>query len=188
MRNIFDWYGSIAVFCCAMLLIGGINQMTKDALKVKHILRTIERHHQRIDRKDLTAEVTEKELNAYIAYRLKQEEGPFINSLTVDLLANNHIRGIIKFDAQRLNLGVLLGEDLDFDFKGIFNTRDGAARLELISLHLGGQPVNPQVLDFVLSTASLAYGTDFGGTADWYELPKGIKRIMVTNANAILYY
>jgi hypothetical protein len=188
MKNCLDWRGATALFCCTVILIGGIDQMTKDALKVKHILKTIERHPPRSDSKDLTAEVTEKELNAYIAYRLTQEKSPFISSIKVDLLDNNHVRGKIKFDAQGLNLSPLLGPDLDFDFKGIFQTRDGAAHLDLISLTLGGQPVKPQVLDFVLSTAALVSGTDSGSINDWYALPKGIKRIGVNRASAILYY
>ena len=188
MKGFLNWPGSIAVICCAMLLIGAIDQMTKDALKVKHILRTIERQPPRSDSKDLTAEVTEKELNAYIAHRLAQEKNPLINSLKVDLLENNHVRGKIRFDAEHLNLGLLLGDNLDFDFKGILYTRNGAARLDLIALYLGGQPVKPQVLDFVISTAARYYGSEVGGIGDWYELPKGIKRIMVTKAKAVAYY
>lgn len=188
MRSCLDWRGATALFCCAVILIGGIDQMTKDALKVKHILSMIERHPPRSDNSDLTAEVTEKELNAYIAYRLTQEKSPFISIIKVNLLDNNHVRGKIKFDAERLNLGALLGTDLNFDFKGIFHTRDGAAHLDLISLHLGGQPVKPQVLDFVLSTAALVYETDSGSIGDWYELPKGIKRIIVTKAKAVAHY
>lgn len=188
MKNFLAGYGSIALLSVAVVLIGGIDQTTQDALKVKHILRTIERHPPRSDSKELSATVTEKELNAYIAHRLAQEKSPFISGLKVNLLDNNHVRGRLRFDADRLNLSALLGTNLDFDFKGIFHTRNGAARLDLISLHLNGQPVNPQVLDFVLGTAALVYGTESGSTADWYELPKGIKRILVTGANAILYY
>ena len=187
-KGYLNWCGSIAVFCCAVFLIGGIDQTTQDALKVKHILRTIERTPPRSDSQALSAELTEQEVNAYIAHRLAQEKNPLFNSLSITLLENNHVRGRLTFDAQRLNLDSLIGENLDFDFKGILNTRDGAARLDLISLHLGGQPVKPQVLDFVLGTAALVYGTDSGGIGDWYELPKGIKRISVDKARAVLFY
>lgn len=188
MKGYLDWLRSITILSCAVFLIGGIDQTTKDALKVQHILRTIEMQHPRSDGKALSAEVTETELNAYITHRLAQEKNPVFNSLKIALLENNHVRGRLTFDAQRLNLDSLLGENLDFDFKGILNTRDGAARLDLISLHLGGQPVQPQVLDFILGTAALVYGTDSGGIEDWYELPKGIKRIVVTQAKAVAYY
>lgn len=188
MNSIFKRYGLISIICAALILTGGIDQTTKDALKVKHILRTIERKPQRSGSQDITAEVTEKEVNAYIAYRLARDKRPIVDSLTVKLLDNNHIQGKVRFNAQSLNLGVLLGEKLDFDFKGIFHTRNRAARLDLISLHLAGYPVKPQVLDFVLSTAATYYGSDVGQIDNWYELPKGIRRIAVQKDKATIYY
>lgn len=188
MKGYFSWPGSIILLCCAAMLMGGIDQMTKDALKVKHILKTIERRPSLLAGEDHSAEVTEKELNAYIAHRLKQDQHPFISGIKIGLLENNHVRGKISFDADYLNLGPLLGDNLAFDFSGIFYTRHGAARLDLISLYLAGQPVNPQVLDFVISTAARYYGSEMGGIGDWYKLPKGIKRIMVTKAKAVAYY
>lgn len=171
-----------------LLLLGGIDQATKDALKVGHLLKTIERQTQPSDGSDRSATVTQQELNAYIAYRLAREKQPIISSLTVDLLDGNHVQGKIRFDAAKLHLDVLLGENLDFDFKGIFHTRNRAARLDLTALHLAGYPVKPQVLDFVLGTAGQVYGVEVGRTDDWYELPKGIKRITVHKAKAIVYY
>ena len=180
--------GLIAVLCCAALLIGAIDQMTKDVLKVRHILRTIAEATPRSDTQELSAEVTEKELNAYIAYRLAQEDAPVCDSLTVNLIGHDLVHGKIRFAAQRLNLDTLLGEELIFDFKGIFVTRDGAARIDLIALQLNGQPVNPQVLDFVIHTAALVYHTESSGIGDWYELPKGINRIALNKAKAVIYY
>jgi hypothetical protein len=187
-KNGLDRRGSIALICIAVLLIGAIDQTTKDALKVGHILRTIEMHPPGSDSGDLTAQVTEDELNAYIAYRLAQEQEPVCDSLTVQLLDHNHVHGKLRFDAQRLNVDTLLGENLDFDFKGVFLTRDGAARIDLVSLQLNGQPVNPQVLDFVIHTAALVHRTESSGINDWYEVPKGIKRIQINKAKAVLYY
>jgi hypothetical protein len=188
MKTVLNRYASIVLVGLAVVLTGGIDQSTKDALNVRHILRTIESQPPRPAGSDLTAEVTETELNAYIDYRLAKEKNPVCDGLTVTLLDHNHVQGKLSFDAQRLNLDTLLGERLDFAFRGIFLTRDGAARLDLISLHLNGHPVNPQVLDFVIHTATLMYRTESSGIGDWYELPKGIKRIMVNKAVAVLYY
>lgn len=188
MSGYSDWRKLGLVLLCSMVLMAGIDQTTKDALKVTHILKTIERHPPGSDGKELAAEITERELNAYIVYRLAQERDTLIDSLRLHLLADNHVKGTISFDAWQLNLGVLLGDRLDFDFKGILQTRNGAARLNLISLHLGGRPVNPQVLDFVLGTAARYSGTELGSIADWYALPKGIKRILVRKTKAVLYY
>ena len=187
-RNYLDWRGLINVLRCALLLIGAIDQTTKDALTVRHILRVIAEKPPRSNTQELSAEVTEKELNAYITYRLAQEKASVFDILTVKLLDHNHVRGKMRFDAQRLNLDTLLGENLVFDFKGVFLTRDGAGRIDLISLQLNGQPIDPQVLDFVIHTAALVYRTESSGIGDWYELPKGINRISVNKAKAILYY
>lgn len=187
-RKCLDSRGLIALVGCAVLLIGAIDQTTKDALTVRHILRVIAEQSQRPDTQELSAEVTESELNAYIAYRLAKEKEPVCDSLTVKLLDRNHVHGNMRFDAQRLNLDSLLGENLNFDFNGVLLTRDGAARIDLISLQLNGQPIDPQVLDFVIHTAALVYRTESSGIGDWYELPRGIKRIKVDKTKAVLYY
>ncbi len=185
MRNL----GLLPLVFSAVMLMGGLDQTTKDALKVGHILRTIERQAQRQSGADeRNAEVSETELNAYIAYRLAGEKKPIVNGMTVNLLDNNQIQGKIRFDADQLNVSRLLGNDLTFDFKGIVQTRDHAARLNLITLSLGGYTVKSQVLDFVLSSAGMVYGTEVSGVEDWYALPKGIKRIVVQKAKAIIYY
>ena len=184
-RNLRD---TIVVVCLALFVAGVIDQQTKDALKVGHILKTIEKHTPVADGGERSAEVTEGELNAYIAWRLAREPEPLVRRLTVELLDDNRIQGVLQFDARALKLDTLLGEQLDFDFKGTLHTRNGAGRLDLIALKLCGQPVKPQVLDFVIHTASLMVHKETGGIADWYELPKGIKHILISRNKAVLYY
>lgn len=187
MRSYLDW--RIAAFIClAVVLTGGIDQMTLRALKVQHLLKKIARHHSRPGSEDLTAEVTELELNAYIEHRLAKEKNPHINSIKVNLLGNNHIRGKLRSDAQQLNLGVFFGNVLDFDFKGTLHTRDGKGRLDLSALQLNGQPVRPQMLDMIISAIARYNGTKPSSIGDWYELPKGIKRILVHKDKAVMYY
>lgn len=184
-RNPLRW---IAVGCLAVLGLGVIDQITKDALKVKHILKTAEKQCPLSDDPDRIVEITEKELNAYIAYRLAQEENALIGSLQVELLDHNHVAGTFRFDAERLNLSVLLGKNLVFEFKGVLESRNRAARMEWIALYLNGHPVKPQVLDFVIGVAARIYRTEIGGIDDWYALPVGIQRIAVSQAKARLYY
>lgn len=189
MKRDLNWYGSAAVLCLAVFLIGATDQETREALKVERLLETIERQSSRSDTRDLSAVVTESELNAYIAYRLAREKSAhIIDSLDVDLQRNNHVQGNISLDAQALSLDAILGEYLNFHVKGILVARDGAARLDLISVELNGRPVKPQVLDFVLDTAARYGGADPENSEGWYELPKGIKRIAVRQDQAIVYY
>jgi hypothetical protein len=177
----------IVVFL-GIFLVGAMNQKSQNVLKVTHLLKTIETHHARSHSPDLTADVTEGELNDFIGYRLAQEKRPIINNLKVNLLDDNHVQGKIILDAQRLNLGLLFGNELDFDFMGRLDTRRGAARLDLSKLLLGGQPVQPRMLDMVLGAIALANGTEPSRIDDWYPLPKGIDRIAVKKGKATVFY
>jgi hypothetical protein len=188
MRNYLNWRHLIIIICCVGGIIGGIDQRTKNALKVQHVLRTIERHAPKSGSENLSEKVTQPELNDYIAYRLAQEKRSLVRKLDVDLLANNNVQGRLRLDARQLNLGLLFGKILDFDFKGTVHTKDGAGRLDLAALQLNGQPIKPQMLDLVLRAVSAYYGTELGRIDDWYKLPKGLKRVKVHKGWADLYY
>jgi hypothetical protein len=188
MRKIAINIGWIPVLLFSAMLLAGIDQTTTDALKVGHLLRTIERETQQNRTQKKTAEVTEKELNAYIAHQIGQEKASIIKSVEVSLLEKNHVKGLIRFDATSLNLASLLGELLDFDFTGILYSRNGKAKMEFISLHLCGHPVKPQVLDFVLDTAASASGVDVLNSKGWYTLPSGIREMNIDKKKLILSY
>ena len=188
MRNNLNWLHLIIIICCMGGIIGGIDQRTKNALKVQHVLRTIERHAPKPGSEDLSAKVTQPELNDYITYRLDREKRSLVRKLDVDLLENNNVRGRLRLDAQQLNLGLLFGKVLDFDFKGTLQTKEGAGRLDLAALRMNGQPIKPQMLDLVFRAVSAYYGTELGRIDDWYELPKGVKRVKVHKGWADLYY
>jgi len=179
----------IFIFLFFPIVVGGIDQVTKDELKVQHILKTIEASQKEANQKATRkAIITQKELNAYIAYRLRRENKPVIKNLHVILFDKNRIRGNIRFDLGGIDILKLLGSDLRFDFDGRLQTRDGAGKLDLSSLHLNGESVPPRALDPVLAAVALYYGTEPGSTDDWYELPKGIQRIAVSQAKMVLYY
>lgn len=182
-------FGWLTVLFFVPILAGGIDQATTDALKVQHILKTIEA--QQNDKGGNAAQkavVTQKELNAYIAYRLAREKDPIIRKLELSLLENNRVKGNIQFELGGFDLLALLGSNLSFDFDGTLQTRDGGGRLDLASLYLNGQAVPPQTLDAVLVAVARYYGEAPGSVNDWYELPKGIQRIAVSRAEVALYY
>ena len=188
MRHYLNWRLLIVMICCMGGIMGGIDQRTKNALKVQHVLRTIERYTPKSGNENLSAKVTQPEMNDYIAYRLAREKRSLVRKLDVDLLENNNVQGRLRLDAQRLKLGLLFGKVLDFDFKGTLHTKEGAGRLDLAALQLNGQPLRPQMLDLVLRAVSAYYGTELGRIDDWYKLPKGVKRVSVHKGWADLFY
>jgi hypothetical protein len=177
-----------ALIFLAVLLMGAANQKTLNALKVKHLLETIEIQPHPSDDRKRTAEVTERELNDYIGYRLAHEKNPAIDHLDVHLLENNQVQGKIILDARQFNLDLFFSEKMDFDFKGILNTRRGAGRLDLSALQLNGQPVQPGTLDVVLGAIALSNGTAPSHIDDWYALPKGMDHIVVNKGKATVFY
>jgi len=166
-----------------------IDQSTADALKVQHILKTIEaKKKNKSGKATKQAVISERELNAYIVYRLAREQDPIIKNLKVSLLNNNQVAGNIQFDLGGFDLLALLGSDLSFDFKGRLKTQEGGGRIDLTSLYLNGRSVPPQTLDAVLVAVARYYGEAPGSINDWYELPKGIDRIAVSQGKAVLFY
>jgi len=185
MKKGINQYVSWVLICLTLLLAASLDQATKDALKVQHVLKTIEKH---APGDKGSADVTEQELNAYIGYRLKQEEDTLIRRLAVQMLGEDRIRGDLRLDAGRLNLGIILGDDPAFEFMGGVVTHEGAFRLDLEALSLNGRAVQPVVLDMVLKAVSMYHGRDIGGLDDWYELPKGVDRVWVDKGKAVLFY
>lgn len=183
------WYGFIAALFLAPIPAGGLDPTTSDALKVKHILKTIESHQSKSGKAEIrTATITQKELNAYFTYRLSQEENPLIKKVDIRLDDDNRVRGKVSVDLEGVQILNLFGTDLRFDFDGGLKTEAGGGKLELTSLYLNGDPVPPKALDPVLFAVARYYGHEPGSIDDWYELPRGIKRIQLKKAKAILHY
>ncbi len=178
----------LIVICAAVLLIAGIDQKTKNALKVQHILKTIERQQSRPGQKELSAEVSQTELNDYIAFRLAREKNTALRRLNVALMEKNLVIGTARFDAKSIGLSVLFGDVLKIDFSGWIISAKGSARMEWRAVKLNGQPVHPDMLDTVLRAAAQYNGVEARGVHDWYEMPKGVKRIIVDSSRAIVYY
>ena len=87
-----------------------------------------------------------------------------------------------------MNLEFLVGKAMKIDFKGKVHTRNGKGRIEFTAFHLNGQVVEPSIMELVIKAAGRAYGTQLGGTDEWYELPKGVNRMAVEKDKVILYY
>lgn len=174
--------------CMAALLVGAIDYTYQNAIKVELLLKRIEKHHGDPGKQDHKTEVTERELNDYIGYRLAQEKRREITYLKVHLMDDNQVQGKIVLDARLLNLDLFFGEKLDIDFKGLLHSQRGSARLELSAVRLHGKPVSPRTLDTVFGAIALCYGTEPSRVDDWYPLPKGIDRVFVRKGKADLLY
>lgn len=183
MKNAIFGYCLCILICPALLLAGSLAQETKDALKVQHLLKTLEKH---APGDPISAVVTEQEFNAYIDYRCKQEMDTLIQHLSVQMLGEDRISGDLRLDAKRMNLDMIIGDDMAFEFKGRVVTRKGAVHLEIEYISLNGRVVQPVMLNMVLKALAIYYGRDIGSVDDWYELPKGVDRVRVDKGAMVL--
>ncbi len=184
----FQRIGWIVLVYLAIAGIGAADRIPKEALAVRHMLSRIATSAPATDGAPRTMRVTQREVNAYIAYRLGQQKAPMVDSLRIALLANNHVEGVLRLDPQKLELDTLLGDALDFRVKGVLVTRDGAARLDWISIYLNGRRVKPQVLTFVLDTAARrCCGAEIPPDR-WVDLPQGVKQIAIQKGVALVSY
>ena len=171
-----------------LFLAGAAAPPSEDALRVERLLSGIARQAHQSHSQERRTEVSQQDLNAYIAYHLSREGRPAVDSFSVDLLDNSRVKGIMHIDPQQLQLDAILGDALIVEVTGILLSRNAAARLNLVALKLNGQPVKPQVLDFVIAAIADHYGWEWGGIEGWYALPVGVKQMIVRKDKLVLVH
>ena len=186
MKNYLESCRGIVLVGLLVFIAGAVDPPTGGALRVARLLSDIARQAHQSDRRERRSEVSQQDLNAYIAHQLDRMERPAVDSLTVDLLDNGRVNGVMRMDPQQLQLDAVLGDALLFEVTGIMVPRNGAVRLNLIALKLNGLPVKPQVFDFVIAVVADHYGLEWEGIGGWYALPAGVKRMMVRKGKLIL--
>jgi hypothetical protein len=132
--------------------------------------------------------VTENELNSYIAYRIEVEKSDIMKELRLKLFHKNKIEGKIYIDLRGQELSGLLRPEMNLYFGGVLETQEGMVRLDLESLYLEDQPIQPKILDMVIYFGSKIQGTEPFSLNDWFELPYGIKDVKTEKGRAVFYY
>ena len=132
--------------------------------------------------------VTENELNSYIAYRIEVEKSDIMKELRLKLFEKNKIEGKIYIDLRGQELSGLLRPEMNLYFGGTLETKDGMVRLDLKSLYLEDQPIQPKILDAVIYFGSKIQGMEPFSMNDWFELPYGMKDVKTEQGRAVFYY
>lgn len=132
--------------------------------------------------------VTESELNSYIAYRIEVEQSDIMKELRLKLFTKNKIEGKIYIDLRGQELSDLLKPEMNLYFSGVLEAENSRVRLNLKSLYLEDQLIQPKILDAVIYFGSKIQGTEPFSMNDWIELPYGIKDVKTEEGRAIFYY
>lgn len=148
------------------------------ALRVIADLEQIEREQARaFSRSPRSYEVSEADLNAWIAYRVATEMGKFVSSIEIRLLAGDRVEGKIGLDLAGTPSSVLLGPRADLFFSASGETSGGRIKINMDSLFLGTERLSPAFIDTVISVVAALQGEKATSLGDWYPLPYGIQRL-----------
>ncbi|MFW6129517.1 MAG: hypothetical protein ACOC6P_04650, partial [Candidatus Aminicenantaceae bacterium] len=148
--------------------------------KVYDAIRLIQREQMRKDRRSLqNIDITESELNSYIAYRIEAEKEKVMKKLKLKFLDENQIEGRVFIDLQGAEIPRVLQPQMNLRFVAVLKIKDEKARLHLKRLFLEGLPVPGMILDLVIYIASKIDNEKVSSFGDWYELPYGIKDVKI---------
>ena len=194
MRISFKIGAPLSTVLIINLLLNGYIQEEKyylqeEAFKVLALIEKIQSEQIIPSSSELRGvEVTESELNSYIAHRIVTEEEEIMKELRLKLFADNRLEGKIYFDLRGRNFPKLLRSEMNFYFSGILNVKEGWAQLKIEDLFLEQQRIEPALLDLAMFIAAKLSNTESGSINDWYLLPFGIKDIKTYKGRAVFYY
>ena len=133
-------------------------------------------------------EITESELNSYFAYRIETEEEEVMKELRLKIFKDQKLEGKIFIDLEGQKIPKILRPQMNIYMGGKIIIKEGNIKLDLKSIYLDGQRIQPMVLDFIIFIAAKIENFEPYSLSDWYELPYGIKNIETQKGRATFYY
>lgn len=133
-------------------------------------------------------EITESELNSYFAYRIETEEEEVMKELRLKIFEDQKLEGKIFIDLEGQKIPKILRPQMNIYMGGKIIIKEGNIKLDLKSIYLDGQRIQPMVLDFIIFIAAKIENFEPYSLSDWYELPYGIKNIETQKGRATFYY
>ncbi len=141
--------------------------------------------------------VTENEVNAYLAYDVKDQIPAGVVNPTVTILGTGRVSGraIVDLDAVRkqqnptslLDPTSYLTGHVPVTATGVLQTSNGVGRFQLESATIGGVPVPKLLLQQIVSYYSRSPDKPGGiGLDDAFALPARIREIQVERGQAII--
>jgi len=191
----FRWL-SIIVFLVVISLYspswGQQNFSGEDQAKVQKVLQIIER----LEKEALEPQprpwkevvLTEEELNAYIAYRLRTDRVEMLQDLQIKLLDNNLIEGKAVFDLSGENLPDFVPRTAVVFFSTVFRVEGRRIYFDFKKIFLGPQELSVNFVSEMIKQIAIAHQAPPEGLNRSYDLPFGLKDIKSRKGLAIFYY
>ncbi|MFQ6082926.1 MAG: hypothetical protein ACE5WD_06165 [Candidatus Aminicenantia bacterium] len=171
----------LSVFLLFSISFGQKDYYQEEVFKVKKILKKIKQNENEKFKKK--AALTEKEVNSYLDYRLKEERTKVLEEIKLKFLKDNLIEGKAVINLKE-------GENnfLKIYFNGFVIVKEKRAKFDLKKLFIEDQPVPGPVLEFIIAYLSRKEGYEPLSIFSWYDLPYGIENIKTQPGKLIIYY
>ncbi|MFW6161016.1 MAG: hypothetical protein ACOC57_07740 [Acidobacteriota bacterium] len=190
-KNLFiKIFSVVTLFLCLFTVTSGVEDYSiQEVQKVLKAIETVSSGQLNRDGHILRkVMITESELNSYIAYRIETEREEIMRELRLKLFPDNRIEGKILIDLTGQNIPEFVRPQMTFYLSGKVKAGDGKVKIAVKDLFLESQPIQPVILDFIISIAARIENTESSSINDWYDLPYGIKNIETQKGKAIFYY
>lgn len=161
---------------------------TADALKVFRAIETIQEAGPPPAGGLRRITVSERELNAYIAFRIENEKEEMMKELRLKLLGDQKLEGKLVLDLRGAKISSLLPDRATFLLAARLEAGDGKARIRLDKLFLEQQPIQPVVIDLILLFASRKDNAVPSSLNEWIDLPIGIRELRVDKERLTALY
>lgn len=132
--------------------------------------------------------ITEDELNAYIAYRIKTEPIEMLQELQLKLFEGNYLEGRAVLDLSQENLPDFIPKSALLFFAASFRVEKGKIYFDFKKIFLGPQELPVDFVSEMIKQIAVAHGEPPEGLNRAYDLPFGIKDIKSKKGLAIFYY
>ena len=161
---------------------------TADALKVFRAIETIQEACPPPAGGLRRITVSERELNAYIVFRIESEKEEMMKEMRLKLLGDQMLEGKLLLDLRGARISSLLPDRATFFFAARLESGDGKARIRLDKLFLDQQPIQPVVIDLLLLFASRKDNAVPSSLNEWIDLPIGIRELRVDKERLTALY
>ncbi len=133
-------------------------------------------------------EISESELNAYIAYRIEDEHEEIMKVLKLKLFPANKVEGMIHVDLRGQKAPSFLKPEMDVFFAAGLIVENGSIKVDMKKIFVGDEPIQPRVLDMIISISAAVSKTEAKSLSDWYALPYGLKDVKTQKGKALFFY
>lgn len=160
-----------------------------DALSVYKVIAVIETADPLPAGRPLRrAEISERELNAYIDFRRRDERWDMMEDLKLKLLDGQKLEGLFVLNLAGTSFASWLPDRATFLFAARLESASGKARIQLDKLYVGQQPIQPAVINLILMFASQKNSDVVSSLDEWVDLPIGIRELRTEKEKLTAFY